>query len=661
MESEKRPTPQQAAPKKSASESTEMALSPEETARALDIARDLVKAGIPVFSAAPNSSEPGTFLYPRDWEGTRPDESWIDRWEPGWALCAVGGHLADVLDVDPRNGGDASAEQVRAAGQWPRSFGQQATPSGGTHDLISATGERKLSDFLPGLDLQSGAADGTGRGFAFIAPTVRPSKVDGVARPYRWIVEPDTAALTEFRGADDSTAGIVARVHAKRTRKASTSAARTGMVADAPDVIRRVEQLRDELAAAGDGANDMAARLAWNAGQYVGAGQVDTATATRIMLAALDGWTYQHPADEQKMRNTIRSQIEKGMSYPRAWEAPRVAEWQATADTTGQGGLVSQAAPQHTGRLRAHLLKRSELGKLPTPVPLIEDVMHRETIVVLAGKFGSYKSFVTVGMGCSLASGQPWMGHKVPKAVPVLYVAAEGAYGIRKRVDAWEAAHGPVPDTFYLLPVPARLLVSEDVAEVDELIGELGIKVLIVDTLHASAPGADENSSKEVGPMYDTLRGLRERHGLTTILVHHTGHAGERARGSSSIEDDADTSFVIKLEGDDRGAGTQRTLEHRKAKDGALLEPVPLKLTLVPGTDSGYVEPGAIPSANFLPDGLSARAVIKALDDLGVPQNTGRDICKAALAKVGFRVGTNLLAEAVKRRRAGETGQEESP
>lgn len=321
-------------------ESTGIAFGPEETARALDFARDLVKAGMPAFVAPPCPSNcdrkghtPGSgFHLPSGWETSTPTLDVIDQWRPGWALAVVGGHAADILDVDPRNGGDASADEVRAAGQWPRSFGQQATPSGGTHDLISATGERKLSDVLPGLDLQSGCPDGTGRGFAFISPTVRASKVDGVPRPYRWIVEPDTAALTEFRDADDSTAGIVARVHAKRMRKASTAPAGTGTAAGAPDVIRRVEQLRDELAAARDGANDLAARLAWNAGQYVGAGQVTTATATEIMLSALDGWTYQHPADEQKMRTTIRCQIEKGMSYPRAWEISRVA------DTSGQGG-----------------------------------------------------------------------------------------------------------------------------------------------------------------------------------------------------------------------------------------------------------------------------------------------------------------------------------
>ncbi|WP_328366217.1 hypothetical protein [Micromonospora zamorensis] len=204
-----------------------------EQARALDIARQLIRAGVPVFAAAPNSSRPGEYHLPKGWEGTRPDEALLDRWRPGWALAAVGGHAADFLDVDPRNGGDASAEEVRAAGHWPRSFGRQATPSGGTHDLISVTGLRKATDFMPGLDLQAGTPEG-GRGFVYIAPTVRRSKTTGEMAAYRWEKEPDLEGLEEWSGQDDSTEGLVSRIQAKRSAKASVPAPRQEVDLDDP-------------------------------------------------------------------------------------------------------------------------------------------------------------------------------------------------------------------------------------------------------------------------------------------------------------------------------------------------------------------------------------------------------------------------------------------
>ena len=211
----------------SGTESTSSALiTTGEQARALDIARQLIEAGIPVFAAAPNSSRPGEVHLPKGWEGARPDEALLGRWRPGWALAAVGGHAADFLDVDPRNGGDASAEEVRAADHWPRSFGRQSTPSGGTHDLISVTGLRKATDFMPGLDLQAGTPEG-GRGFVYIAPTVRRSKTTGELAAYRWDAEPDLEGLEEWSGQDDSTEGLVARVQAKRSAKATPAAAAT--------------------------------------------------------------------------------------------------------------------------------------------------------------------------------------------------------------------------------------------------------------------------------------------------------------------------------------------------------------------------------------------------------------------------------------------------
>jgi hypothetical protein len=250
--------------------------------------------------------------------------------------------------------------------------------------------------------------------------------------------------------------------------------------------------------------------------------------------------------------------------------------------------------PSGTGRLRKAMLKRSEIHALPDPVPLIKDVLYRNSVVVLAGKFGTYKSFVAVSWAACLATGTAWFGHEVPQRVPVIYAAAEGAYGIRKRLNAWETAHGLIPDDLYLIPISVRLNRPEDVRELEELIIETGAAALVFDTLHASTPGVDENDSGEIGAVLDVLRGLQERHGICSILPHHTGHAGERARGSSSVEDDADVSFVIRLDGEDRGPETRRVLAHRKTKDDVLLPEVQLVLRLVEGTGSGYVEPADV-------------------------------------------------------------------
>jgi putative DNA primase/helicase len=167
----------------------------------LDAARHLAEAGVPLFVARPANNQLG-FKLPEGWERTEADPAVVDRWKPGWALCAVMGHVVDAIDIDPRNGGSWDALVDALDGVLPTVYGRASTPSGGEHYLVASLGTRKLQNVVPGVDIQAGNSEGLGRGFIFLAPTVRPSKADGVDRAYEWQVDPDVGALLL---ADDST------------------------------------------------------------------------------------------------------------------------------------------------------------------------------------------------------------------------------------------------------------------------------------------------------------------------------------------------------------------------------------------------------------------------------------------------------------------------
>ena len=69
----------------------------------------------------------------------------------------------------------------------------------------------------------------------------------------------------------------------------------------------------------------------------------------------------------------------------------------------------------------------------------------------------------------------------------------------------------------------------------------------------------------------DAAGWIREHAGATTLLLHHAGHGGERARGSSAIEDNADTSWFASLTSEsNRHHSKPRKLECRKMKDAEL-------------------------------------------------------------------------------------------
>jgi hypothetical protein len=190
-----------------------------EEKHALEQARHLAENGVPLFVAkpaiergqwAPSGGHNGCgYWLPPKWEQAEPDPAVVDRWKPGMALCAVMGHLVDAVDIDPRNGGDRAALN----GTMPKSYGQQATPSGGSHFLIASLGVRKC-EVLPGIDLQAGA-EGHGHGFIFLAPTLRRSKVTGELAAYEWVEDPSLDGLSLI-GTDPTGAALAELARSRR-------------------------------------------------------------------------------------------------------------------------------------------------------------------------------------------------------------------------------------------------------------------------------------------------------------------------------------------------------------------------------------------------------------------------------------------------------------
>src|SRR5204863_4545653 len=80
-------------------------------------------------------------------------------------------------------------------------------------------------------------------------------------------------------------------------------------------------------------------------------------------------------------------------------------------------GQAAVAAPgdreKRLARLRTITYRRSELERIPPPGWQVEGVMTRASLTLLAGKFGTYKSFVSVALAASVATGVPFLGHQV--------------------------------------------------------------------------------------------------------------------------------------------------------------------------------------------------------------------------------------------------------
>lgn len=193
-------------------------------ARDLEAARQLARAGVPLFMAPPDPAARLGFRLPAGWErGARPDPDLADALPEGWALCAVTGCGLDLVDLDPRNGARPLQEDLPAA------YAEAETPSGGRHLFVASLGLESRDGAWPGVDYKGGTADGSGRGFAFIAPTIRVAKAGssaGLPVAYRWAAFPaDLAAdLSSHAPHDRSGAPLADRLRELRATRAAGEA-----------------------------------------------------------------------------------------------------------------------------------------------------------------------------------------------------------------------------------------------------------------------------------------------------------------------------------------------------------------------------------------------------------------------------------------------------
>jgi len=232
-------------------------------------------------------------------------------------------------------------------------------------------------------------------------------------------------------------------------------------------------------------------------------------------------------------------------------------------------------AERHRENWDELFLDESELSTLVVPPALIEGVLPCGSNAILRGRDGTYKTFAALDWVLHIATGRPWNGHVCDPGA-VLYIAGEGAFGIKDRVAAWREHHkitGPLPFT---LRRSALNMAAPGEAFEHLLAWVEGhkIRLVVIDTLRRVSGGAEENSSA-MGAVVDSIERIKAAMaevGGSTVTITHTGKDDKDTRGFSGIEDDIDVVWHAKRE-----EGTPfMTLLHRKMKDGVELPPVTL-------------------------------------------------------------------------------------
>lgn len=287
---------------------------------------------------------------------------------------------------------------------------------------------------------------------------------------------------------------------------------------------------------------------------------------------------------------------------------------------------------------RFEVLRLEELLCRPKAEWLIKGILPKSGLVVIFGRSGTGKSFAAIDIAAHVQLGRPWCGRKARKD-RVVYIAAEGGAGMGKRLQAWSLANdvnlesieiGTVIDAPNFLK---RCDIDQALAQIREH-GPVGL--VIVDTLAQVTPGANENSSEDMGVAIAHCQTIIRETGAAVMLVHHSGKDESRgARGWSGLRAAADAEIEIK------SGGSLKQLTITKMKDGEDGMSFPFRLrTVQVGLDEDgqsetscaveYVECTASLPSNSRKLGRTQHTILNSLQRLGDGCDE-TDLLKAAL------------------------------
>lgn len=293
----------------------------------------------------------------------------------------------------------------------------------------------------------------------------------------------------------------------------------------------------------------------------------------------------------------------------------------------GTGALADLLERPQAPAMRFTLLTGADLYNAAPMRWRVRGVLPVEGLAAMFGASGSGKSFLILDVAFAVAGGDyDWFGRRVTQA-PVTYVCLEGEAGMGKRVKAWSLHHNkPVPDALRFISQPFDLL-SDDVPELAKAITASGgaCGMVIIDTLNRACPGADENSSVDMGNLIAAAKQLQTLVGGLVLLVHHTGKdATKGLRGHSSLYAALDGAIEVTA------SDTRKAWSVAKCKDDVTGDAHPFKLEIVPvGIDD---EGDEITSCVIVPD-ESGEAIKAKRITLGANQKIARDVLGEPLRK----------------------------
>jgi RecA-family ATPase len=203
---------------------------------------------------------------------------------------------------------------------------------------------------------------------------------------------------------------------------------------------------------------------------------------------------------------------------------------------------------------------------------LVQRIIPANSVGFIIGESQSFKSFITVALGASIAKSEPFGDLKVSRPKLVFYVAAEGGTAIARRLKAWENKFGDVGENFITIKRNLNLASEQGFDNLTKIIRsacnkyELEAGLVIIDTFSQCSDLRDENSAAEVSKYIAACTRFSQEHKVTVLNVHHVNKKGG-IRGSSTIVSNSD--FVLNVNRVKNDFSSIVTIEKMKDADSS--------------------------------------------------------------------------------------------
>jgi hypothetical protein len=445
----------------------------------------------------------------------------------------------DVLDIDPRKGGDAwlAANEHRLPPTR-----RHGSLSGGWHILFRYGPHRLRSSndrLAPGVDLKT---DG---GYAVWWPA------SGLA-----VTGPEPI---------DWPADLVDEIASRTGRRALGEVGPdvAGLAApSAAALVRLLDELPNPIAAT---RTDWAEIMLAAAGALAGlrqAGELADGDEAAIEAAAV-GWACRWPGceDPEAERAKWESDWVQRTEYRSGWyrllaAAKRAglsafaiedaqADFAALQPEPGEAGMPvpsAAPAPRLTG---LRVLTLAECDRSESRGYVIKGMLAPRDVACIFGAPGAGKSLLAPRLAHAVATGSPAFGQRTRQGT-VLYIAAEDPTGMRGRLSALRQACGDT-DRLLLVEGVGNLLTEggDERKALVAVVAEHKPALIIIDTLAMAFPGLEENSAEGMGRVVAVARGLT-RGGAAVVLIHHDTKASDGTpRGHSLFNGALDMSLHL--------------------------------------------------------------------------------------------------------------------